>query len=65
MLIYGCHICDIFMFYDHVGDKEIIKQRIPNTNEMIELWRMTWSDLIVKITKVNCFMIVRQGEFLY
>ena len=30
-----------FIFYDHVGDKEIIKQSILNTNEMIELWRMT------------------------
>ena len=27
----------IDILYDQVGDKEIIKQRIPNTNEMIEL----------------------------
>ena len=59
MFIYGCHIYYIFIFYDHVGDKEIIKQRIPNTNEMIELWRMTnyKTDLIIKITKVNCFIM--------
>ena len=54
-----CHICYIFIFYDYDGGKIIIKQRIPNTNEMIELWRMAFykSDLIIKITKVNCLMM--------
>ena len=28
MIIYGCHIYYRFMFC-HIGDKEIIKQRIP------------------------------------
>ena len=37
-----CHICYIFIFYDYVGGKIIIKQRISNTNEMIELWRMAF-----------------------
>ena len=54
-----CHIYYISIYYDYVGDKEIIKQWIPYTNEIIELWRMTFyeSDLIIKITKVTCLMM--------
>ena len=39
----------VIFFFDHVGDKVIIKQRIPNKIEMIELWRMSFyqSDLII------------------